>query len=391
MAGSHFTKPVVALLFMSLGIFSCGTKSADESHTNTIVGRGGAFFDRRVQVINALPNTLDRTTCLYLSEYRSKDVPKFSKDSALNAEQTAFLQKAEREAKPMTPYPVSVDALDKGLAEKEILRRLRGGILIPLGVGAGFIGFGVIAVALAPLCPTCFWGGMTIGQVLTNPFAQPFIGLGLGGLGLLDQASRDLASKNKDVRSDDAVADATKQPENTNLGVTLAFMNLAQSLPAASSQRCPANLTKEEVIPFAQIAVERFVALRESDQLKKVEDAKQALETAQGCHFSVAVDDGKIIYQAVPLSHDLSSIRLQTYSIRRAAGARLIADEELKLQLKSDAGGFRKYIAENDRGSIALWISPVDNGGSAAAKLSHRLPSGEYAGQQSQIGGKCRL
>lgn len=373
-------------------LISCGTANTSNSEINTVVGRGGAFFDRRVQVINALPDATGQNACLYLSEFKKNEAAVFSGTGPLNQEQKDFLQRAERESKPVTLYPVSIAELDLGLSEKESLRRLRGGLIIPLGVGASVFGFGIVGAALAPLCPGCFWGGMTIGQVLTNPVALGFLGWGLGGLGLLSQASRDLNSKNKGVRLENAFADASASPASTNLGVTLAFTNVAKSLPAASKDACPADLTAGSVKPYFESYNQYFTTASDEVRSANSANALAQLKNSSGCYFSAESGGEMLIYKVLPLDNAQTTLQVRTYAVKGTAAAELIADEELKLQLDSDAGTGRKYVADNSRGSLALWIKArSSNSQPAEAKLAHKLTNGSYAGGRGQLVGQCRM
>jgi hypothetical protein len=390
----RISRQLLSLVLPSISfvLVSCGGKTESNSEINTVVGRGGAFFDRRVQVINALPDATGQNACLYVSEFKRNEAAVFSGTRPLNQEQKDFLQRAERESKPVTLYPVSIADLDRELSEKENLRRLRGGLIVPLGIGASVIGFGIVGAALAPLCPGCFWGGMTIGQVLTNPAALGFLGWGLGGLGLLSQASRDLNSKNKGVRVEQAFANSSSSPASTNLGVTIAFVNAAKLLPAASKNACPADLTAGSVKPYFESLAHAYASKSDFERSRNSEDALAQLKNSSGCFFSADTGNEKLIYKVLPIDNAQSTLNVQTYSVKADAGTELIADEELKLQLSSDAGAGRKYIADNQRGSLALWIESSGGKSEAVeARLSHKFPNGEYAGGRTQLSGQCRL
>lgn len=382
---SGFARNWAALSFSLLSLFlaSCGSKSSTDAELNTIVGRGGAFFDRRVQVINALPNLANGTACVYVSEFDKSKAPLFSSESALSNEQRDFLLKAERDARPITLYPVSIADLDRGLAQKDVERRSRGILLIPTGIVTAYLGFLPLAIGVA-------WSG-SFGAVFSNPLAYPYVLGVLGGFGLVNQAMRDLNSKNYGLRLSDAAVNSSAAPSRSNLGVTIAFTNVAKSLPAASNQACPANLTAEAVQPFFQSMMNDYKSLSDSDRSKAQSDALAQLKNTDGCHFLADLGEDKLVYQANPSASDASTVRLQTFKLNAALGAQLLSDEELKLQLKSDAGAGSKYISDNERGSIAIWLSQESNGKVVAAKLAHKLPSGAYVGNQAQLSGTCKL
>lgn len=383
MFGFSRTSVVLSFSLLSVALVSCGSRQSSESETKTVVGRGGALFDKRVQVINALPNLLEGTTCLYISQYDKSKVPLFSGKEALNSGQKEFLKQAERDARPVTSYPVSMAELDRGLAQKDVERRMRGILLIPTGIFSAYFGFGILAVAAE-------WSGLGLG-IFANPLAFPFLLAGVGGIGLINQATRDLNSKNNGLRVVDATANSTSAPSSANLGVTLAYINVAKSLPAASNQPCPSNLTSESLQPYFNSIQEQYNALSESERSARANDALAGLINSEGCHFSASVGDEKLVYQAIPMRADSSSVRLQTYQLKPSKGMQLISDEELSLQMKSDAKVGSKYIVDNERGSIAIWLSSESNGKPVAAKLAHKLPSGEYVGNQTHIEGSCKL
>lgn len=106
---------------------------------------------------------------------------------------------------------------------------------------------------------------------------------------------------------------------------------------------------------------------------------------------AVDVGDEKLVYQVTPVGSDTSTLHLQTYQVRPSVGMQLLSSEELKLQMKSDANSGSKYIADNERGSIALWLSEARSGEAVSAKLAHKLPSGAYVGNQAQIEGSCKI
>jgi len=381
---SGFARNPAALSFSLLSLFlaSCGSKSSTDAELNTIVGRGGAFFDRRVQVINALPNLANGTACVYVSEFDKSKAPLFSGESALSKDQRDFLLKAERDARPLTLYPVSIADLDRGLAQKDVVRGLRGLLLIPTGIVTAY--HGLVALGFSA-------SEFGLGAFFSNPMTYPFLFGMLGGFGLLNQATRDLNPKNYGLRLSNATVNSSAAPSRSNLGVTIAFQNVAKSLPAASNQACPANLTAEAVQPFFQTVMNDYRSLSDSDLSKIRSDALAQLKNTDGCHFLADLGEDKLVYQATPSASDASTVRLQTFKLNAALGAQLLADEELKLQLKSDTGAGRKYISDNERGSIAIWLSQESNGKVVAAKLAHKLPSGAYVGNQTQLSGTCKL
>jgi hypothetical protein len=230
---------------------------------------------------------------------------------------------------------------------------------------------------------------MSLGQVLSNPLTYPFWGMGLGGLGLLSQASRDLNGKNYGVRTGDAALGTSQAPASTNLGVTLAFANVAQGLPPAAQDACPANLTADALRPYFSSAFEFQASLSEAERERRSESALEKLKSSKGCFFAAEDSGEKWIYQAHPLENGARTLRLQSYRVRPDVGAQLVADEDLVLQLSSDAGLGRKYVADNERGSIAIWLSSVEEGAGLRAHLAHRFPSGSYAGGQAQVPGRC--
>ena len=382
----------VSFLGLSTAVSACGSNPSSDSEMKTVVGRGGAFFDRRVQVINALPDPLSQTTCLYLSEFRNDQARALQGSGSMTQEQRDFLALAEREAKPVTLYPVSIAALDYGLSEKETLRRLRGALSVPLGIASSFLGFGIVAAAMSPLCPGCFWGGMTLGQVLTNPLGLSFLGMGLGGFGLLGQAARDLNPRNQGIGVQDALADSSVDATQSNLGVTLAFVHVAQALPAASKTSCPANLAAESLQPYFESLIERHGAMSDVARQKLSSSAETQLKSSQGCYFSIDSGLEKIVYRATSLNQNNEAYRVQTYSVKGVRAAELISDEELILQMSSDGDSGRKYIADNERGSMALWISERSViGKTLSAKLAHKMSNGQFASGKAQITGQCQL
>ncbi|MEN9810681.1 MAG: hypothetical protein RLZZ488_2248 [Pseudomonadota bacterium] len=383
MSGFSRQSAVLSVSLLSAALVSCGSKSTSESETKTVVGRGGALFDKRVQVINALPNLLEGTTCLYVSQHDKSKAPLFSGKDALSSDQQQFLRQAERDARPVTSYPVSMVELDRGLAQKDVERRMRGILLIPTGIFSAYFGFGILAVAAE-------WSGLGLG-IFANPLAYPYLIAGIGGISLINQATRDLSSKNNGLRVVDATANSSAAPSSANLGVTLAYMNVAKSLPAASQRPCPNNLTAESLQPYVQSIQQQYNALSKTERSARSNDAMATLKNLEGCHFSARVGDEQLVYQATPVGTESSTIRLQTYQVKPNVGMQLISDEELKLQMKSDADAGSKYISDNERGSIAIWFSSVSNGKPTAAKLAHKLASGEYVGKQTHIDGSCKL
>lgn len=382
---AHFSCTSFALtlsLFASI-VVSCGKNDSIESEVATVVGRGGAFFDRRVQVLNALPNLVNGTTCLYISEYDKSKAPLFSGEVSPTAQQQEFLRQAERDARPVAPYPVSIADLDRGLAQKDVERRTRGILLIPTGIATANFGFGIVALGIA-------WSGNAL-SVLVNPFSWPYIVGGIGGIGLISQATRDLNSKNYGLRSNDAVAHSSASPARSNLGVTLAYINVSKSLPAASNIPCPSNLTSESVSPYVQSIQEQYNALTDSERSTASNKALAQLMNSNGCHFVATVDDEKLVYHAQQLGPDSNAMQLQTYRIKPNVGLQLLSDEEMKLQMKSDSTSGSKYIVDNERGSIAIWVSEPSKEKLVSAKLAHKVPSGAYLGGKSQLSGTCKI
>ena len=54
MSGFSRASAALSVTLLSTVIASCGAETKTDSKLNTVVGRGGALFDKRVQVINAL-------------------------------------------------------------------------------------------------------------------------------------------------------------------------------------------------------------------------------------------------------------------------------------------------------------------------------------------------
>lgn len=375
---------VASLSLLMVTLTSCGFRSDNDSSPNTVVGRGGVLFDNRVQVLNALPNLADGTTCLYLSEFDKTNSPVFGTGDALTSEQQNFLEKAEAAARPVTNYPVSIDLLDRGLAAKDATRAIRGLLLVPAGLVAAYLGF-------VPLALAVFLSGATVGTVLSAWQAYPFIAGMLGGFGLLNQTTRDLKPRNFGLRLHDAILNNSETPSRANLGVTQAFINVAKSLPPASQLSCPENLTAQHVKPYFNNISEQYNNLSDFDRSDAAQAALTKVKNERGCHFSAVSGDSRLVYSAFPLNADVPSLLLQTYVLKQGIGAQLIAEERLSLQMKSDAGQGSKFVADNERGSIALWITGEAEAKPVTAKLAHKLQSGEYIANQPSIEGTCNL
>lgn len=390
-----------------LGVLSsCGSpqKRSSDSDLQTVVGRGGAFWDQRVQVINAIPNPKDDTTCLYLTEYNQKTAPKFDANAPLNQEQLEFLDRAQRESTPLTLYPVSTSALDAGLAKKENQRRIRGGFNNALGAMTAFFGLSatvlVFTALTGPVVPgaaVAYYGGMTATQALGAMFS--FNGIGAytysylsgaaGGIGLLSQASRDFSPKNYDVR----VNNAANGLSATNLNVTLAFADVAKALPAASRFACPKNMSPEAVNPFLSEIQKQMGEFTHQDFVKVETDAKNRSAAADGCTFTADIRGERLSYSAV-LSMTVGgkrSLDVEIYVLEKNGTMRLLGQTILPEQLSSDAGAGTKFASDTELGSMAIWIDSSKNKEISPAKIAHKLPSGSYLGNVGQIEGSCKL
>lgn len=372
-----------------------------KSEVATVVGRGGAMWDGRVQFINALPNPKDKTTCLYLSEYSKKTAPQYDPSLPLNKEQLAFLEKVKRDATPLTTFPVSSQALDEGLAKKENQRRVRGGINNALGALTSFFGFGslvlMFAVMTGPIAPGAFVGGMTALQALETmfganifgAFAYPFLIGGAGGVGLLTQASRDFSAKNQNVRANEAATGLTA----TNLNVTLAFADVAKTLPAASQIACPKNLSDESVSPFTDSIKRHMGEYNFGDFASMASEANDRIKNSAGCSFFAEINGERLSYSATPraTTDGRKSLDVSIYVIERNGALRLFGETILDEQLKTDAGAGVKYVSNSNLGSMAIWLNNAQSEQIVSAKIAHRLPSGEYLGNVGHIEGTCKL
>lgn len=401
------SKSIFAVSFGSIliiGILSaCGTNHANlnNSEISTVVGRGGAFWDNRVQFINAIPNPKDETTCLYVSEYDRKTAPLFDNDKVLSKEQLEFLERAERESIALTKFPVSVAALDAGLSKKEDQRRIRGGFNNAVGALTTFFGLGSIVLMFAaltgPMAPGAFYGGMTALQAIGTmfgfnvfgAFTYSFLTGAAGGVGLLSQASRDFSSKNYDVRSSQA-ADGLSA---TNLNVTLAFSEVAKSLPAASKIPCPKNMTKKEVNPFLDQMNEYLGPATLEDFARMEYNVTKRTLDSEGCSFSARIKGEKLTYSVTPrrVSGEKMSLNVAVFVIQKSGAMNLMGETVIAEQMESDGPIFRKFAGDTEIGSIAIWVDKTHSEGLAPAKIAHKLPSGEFLGNVGQITGNCRL
>ncbi|MEN9825043.1 MAG: hypothetical protein RI953_788 [Pseudomonadota bacterium] len=384
-------------------LVACGTNHANlnNSELSTVVGRGGAFWDNRVQFINAIPNPKDDTMCLYLSEYNRKTAPAYENNQPLNKEQIDFLDRAQREAVALTQYPVSAAALDAGLAKKEDQRRIRGGINNAIGALTTFFGLGSIVLMFAaltgPMAPGAFYGGMTALQAIGTmfgfnvfgAFTYSFLTGAAGGVGLLSQASRDFSPKNYDVRSTQAAGGLS----STNLNVTLAFSDVAKSLPAASNVACPKNMSAEEVIPFlAQVDQRMGQSTLEDFARMEFNVTKRTLES-EGCSFSARIKGEKLTYSVTPrrVAGEKLALNVAVFVIQKNGSMHLIGETVISEQMQSDAGAGTKYAGDSELGSIAIWVDRSQSEALVPAKIAHKLPSGEFLGNVGQITGNCRL
>ena len=366
-----------------------------------MVGRGGAFWDNRVQFINAIPNPKDDSTCLYLSEYNGKTAPVFDSNQPLSKEQLEFLERAQRESVALTPFPVSTAALDAGLAKKEDQRRIRGGFNNALGALTTFFGIGSLVLMFAaltgPMAPGAFYGGMSaiqaIGSMLGfnvfGAFTYSFLAGAAGGVGLLSQASRDFSPKNYDVRS----AQAANSLSATNLNVTLAFSEVAKSLPAASNIACPKNMTSEELNPFLAQLDEHMGKPTIEDFARMEFNTNTRMLESEGCSFSARIKGEKLSYSVTPrhVPGEKMSLNVAVFVIQKNGAMNLIGETVISEQMQSDAGAGTKYAGDSDLGSIAIWVDKRLGEGIIPAKIAHKLPSGEFLGNVGQITGNCRL
>lgn len=390
-----------------LGVLSsCGShqKRSSDSDLQTVVGRGGAFWDQRVQFINAIPNPKDDTTCLYLTEYNQKTAPKFDSNAPLNQEQLDFLDRVQRESTPLTLYPVSTSALDAGLAKKENQRRIRGGFNNALGAMTAFFGFSatvlVFTALTGPVVPgaaVAYYGGMTATQALGAMFS--FNGIGAytysylsgaaGGIGLLSQASRDFSPKNYDVRVNNAASGLSA----TNLNVTIAFADVAKALPAASRFACPKNMSPEAVNPFLSEVQKQMGEFTHQDFVKVGTDAKNRSAAADGCTFTADIRGERLNYSATPrlTASGKRALDVDIYVLEKNGAMRLLGEIILNEQMSSDAGAGTKFASDSEIGSMAIWINASKNNEVSPAKIAHKLPSGEYLGNVRQIEGTCKL
>lgn len=392
--------------FVCLGLLAaCGApKTTQEtSETKTVVGRGGAFWDNRVQFINAIPNPKDDTTCLYVTEYDRKTAPNFDTKDPLTSEQLAFLERAERESVALTQYPVSIADLDAGLAKKENQRRIRGGINNAVGALATFFGISSAVLVFAALSGPVvmgaagYYGGMTALQALgwmfgfngIGAYTYSYLAGAAGGIGLLSQASRDFSPKNYDVRAENAASGLNA----TNLNVTLAFSEVAKSLPAASKIACPKNVASESVNPFLSEVKKQMGEFTHQDYVAMESKAQKRSIFAEGCAFTADIKGERLNYQATPrlTVGPRRSLDVTIYVLEKSGSMRLLGETVLQEQLRSDAGAGVKFAGDSELGSMAIWIDPTQVTEILPAKIAHRLPSGEFLGNVGHIEGTCKL
>jgi len=380
----HAQKSCSALSLLCLAfLFSgCGAHSAQsESQVQTIVGSGGAFFDKRVQIINSINNPLNNTTCIYMSQFKRNEVPYFDSKEPLTQDQSAFLANVEKSSRPITPYPISITELEQSLSQKDSLRLLRGLISIPLGLVAAYAGFGI------PFAFSAFAGSSLY---FFHPLVLPYLAGGVGGLFSLNQATRDLNPKNFGVSADDMQHRNGLPPKSVNLGVTLAIANAAKSLKGVSSIACPLDLTATEMQPFALRVQSDYLQLNENEKTEIAKNALTKLRNSSGCHFLARSNNESFIYHAV-LGEQKDQLTLSAYRVIERKFLDLIFEQDLSLQLSSDSGQGRKYVSDSKEGSIAIWTSQQDERTAGEAKLSHKLSSGAYAGNRPFVSGTCRL
>lgn len=374
---------VVSLATLAILSASCGKDvESSNSELQTVIGRGGAFFDKRVQFINALLDPVGGNVCVYFAEYETGLVPKFEDRQSLTPEQSAFLSRVERESVPVTLYPVSIADLEYNLAMKDTERKLRGIISVPVGLSLAYLGLLPMFIAVA-------WTGSA--AALLHPFILPYLTGALGGFGILNQATRDLSYRNQGIRVDNAVFNKGGSPRRANLGVTMAFVNSAQSLPPASLTMCPRNLTSDAVQPYALDLQNKYLSLKDKDRSSLASTALNQLRQSKGCHFSANNGNETTVYHAEQNDADGKMLHLSIYKIGANQSMSRIAGEDMKLQLSSDAGSGAKYISDSGNGSIAIWLSEMPNGSAVGAKLAHKLVSGEYADHRSFVSGTCNL
>jgi hypothetical protein len=361
---------------------ACGHDSTPhESEVKTIVGNGGAFFDKRVQIINSINNPLNNTTCIYISQFKSNEVPHFDSKEPLTQEQSAFLANVEKSSRPVTPYPISIAELEQSLSQKDSLRLLRGIISIPLGLVAAYAGFGL------PFAFSAFSGSALY---FFHPLAWPFLAGGTGGLFSLNQATRDLNPKNYGIRAEDMQHRNGLPPKSVNLGVTLAITNAAKSLKSVSQTACPRDLTATEMQPFALRVQSDYLQLNEDEKTVIANNSLKKLRNSSGCHFSARNGNERIVYHA-QVGEQKDVLTLAAYVVVEKKSLDLLFEQNLTLQLSSDSGQGRKYVSDSKEGSIAIWTSQKDERTVGEAKLSHKLSSGAYAGNRPFVSGTCRL
>lgn len=402
MTGNFSKAAFAGLLFASCGFLGgCGDRQDEAvSALQTVVGRGGAFWDRRVQFINAIPNPKDESLCLYLTEYNKKTAPHYDGSAPLSEDQLQFLEKAKKEARLLTEFPVSAAALDAELGRKENLRRVRGGFNNALGAMASFFGVSslvlMFAVLTGPIAPGAFLGGMSALKALGTMFGFNILGaisyplaLGTaGGVGLLSQASRDLTPKNSGVRSEQAA----KGLSSTNLNVTLAFANVAKTLPPVSSLACPRTMETGTVESYLNDVEAKSGAFQIEDFLQFELNTQLRKERSLGCSFTEKINGDTLYYQVTPqlFTTGRRAVSVAVHVLDQKGSQHLLGETLLPEQLSSDAGSGAKYAADTKLGSLAIWIDS-NGSGIVPAKIAHKLPSGEFLGRVSQVKGTCNL
>ncbi|NBX18564.1 MAG: hypothetical protein EBR09_14505 [Proteobacteria bacterium] len=369
--------------FLAISAASCGPAAkTEDSKTQTVVGRGGVLFDSRIQIVNALTDAIEGSACIYLAEYESSFVPKLDYSQPLTQEQTEFLQRVELDSQPVNKHPVSILALDESLSQKDAERKLRGIISVPVGLSITYFG-------LLPLFIAVAWTGSA--AALLHPVMLPYFAGTFGGLGILNQASRDLSNRNQGIRVDNAAFTNASPARIANLGVTMAFVNSARNLTPSSGRLCPRNLTAESVQPFANDIQQKFSAISDGDRAELSANALKALRNSGGCHFSAKSGNETIVYHAVRKGAEDKILNLTVYKIEHNKTLSKVAQSDMNLQLGSDGESGMKFISESHLGSMAVWVSPQSDGTPAHAKISHKLPSGEYADNRPFIEGTCKL
>lgn len=383
-----FYSPVLMLV---TGIITTGcaaplaAQKESESQTQTLVGAGGVWGDQRVQVINSLISVKDDTACLYVSEYSREQAAKFSKnETTLDDTQKDFLARVQAASYPVTPSPISLSRLDGVLAVKEQLRATRGIFNLIVGSAGIYSGsvYGAIGVMFAL---SGFTGGLS--------FAFPYLTGAILSFGLAGQGIRDLARGNQGIRTAHADSTLTTPPTVTNLGVTMAFINAAKELPAASTERCPANLTAEATAPFLKKNSLSDIAQAQDDAKNFTDRVLSRLRENQGCTFTGRLADAQMLYHAVPRSSGTNgrSIDITVSKINEREGIKFSSTTLTATQQFKDSDGHSgaKFISDSELGSLALWISDVSIDGIAKAKIAHRSADGAYLNDASSVEGEC--